>query len=667
MFTGPRMIEQMTEPPLELPRDEAMRRLEGWLIGEDHQTTCAVALIAPEAYDYREAAIEHVYQSAAKVDGLSRDDLRVAGNTIDGVAINQATSQRMMTLTIASLAICVSLMYVAFRSVLLTWFVFCTAVLSERLSFAWMFYLGATPDSVSLMVPAVVLAISAGVHLINYFRDEVALHGLPGAAEKAVRHAWRPCSLAAFTTALGMGSLLVSSLIPVSRFGTYAALGTLSALALLFTAIPAALVLTPPRAWARKVYKSHRPDRLAPYWKQMCGLVVRFPNLVAGVGVLLLVVGVAGAARVRVTARLHDMLSANNPVVQDYAWLEERVGPLVPLEIVVRMPAENELSWLDRMRLVETLHREVRSLSGVERTLSAVTFAPPLPQGVRGIKAITERSIFNRHMDKHAEDLAQLGFRRVHAGEELWRISVGANASDATLQFSEVLERISNTIDPQLNAVSEQLGVPIEALYSGGMPLVQKAQQQLLKDMIDSFVMALGIITIVMILLLRNPVGGMLAMIPNVLPAVIVFGAMGWLGPAIEVGSMMTASVALGIAVDDTLHFITWFQRGMRRTNERRRAVMFAYRRCATAMTQTSLICGLGLVVFAASPFAPISRFGFMMAAMLAAALLSDLLILPAILLGPLGITFVPRRRAVASTEIKTLDAEPQIVGQSNP
>lgn len=139
---------------------------------------------------------------------------------------------------------------------------------------------------------------------------------------------------------------------------------------------------------------------------------------------------------------------------------------------------------------------------------------------------------------------------------------------------------------------------------------------------------------------------GVLAMVPNLLPCVLVLGTMGLAGMQVEIGSMMTASVALGIAVDDTLHFLTWFRRGQFMSLTRHEAVAFAYQKCAAAMTQTSLICGLGLLVYSLSPFVPIARFSWVMSAMLMSALVADLLVLPAILLSPLGRVFqLPRQR----------------------
>ena len=156
-------------------------------------------------------------------------------------------------------------------------------------------------------------------------------------------------------------------------------------------------------------------------------------------------------------------------------------------------------------------------------------------------------------------------------------------------------------------------------------------------------------ITVVMMLLLRdwnrpwgkgnrlNIRGGLLAMIPNVFPVVVVFGVMSYRGIKVDIGSMMTASVAMGVAVDDTIHFLNWYRGALAKGLDRISAIRVAYTRVATAMTQTTLIAGLGLSAFAMSTFTPTQRFGTLMLFLLAAALIGDLIVLPAILASPLG------------------------------
>ena len=193
----------------------------------------------------------------------------------------------------------------------------------------------------------------------------------------------------------------------------------------------------------------------------------------------------------------------------------------------------------------------------------------------------------------------------------------------------------------------EDIGVT--AIYTGIIPIVYKAQNQLLTSLIKSIELAFVMIALVMMLLLRdwgrpasptnllNVTGGMISMLPNVFPIVIIFGFMGLRGIKVDIGSMMTASVAMGVAVDDTIHFLNWYRTGLQQGMKRNDAIRMAYERVATAMTQTTLIGGLGLFAFALSTFTPTQRFGTLMLFLLMAALVGDLIFLPAILASPLG------------------------------
>ena len=117
----------------------------------------------------------------------------------------------------------------------------------------------------------------------------------------------------------------------------------------------------------------------------------------------------------------------------------------------------------------------------------------------------------------------------------------------------------------------------------------------------------------------------------------------------------MTASVALGIAVDDTIHYLTWFKRGVHKGYSNTKAVKSAHRHCAKPMLQTTLICGVGMLAFGFSAFVPTSRFAILMFAMLASALVADLILLPAILSGSLGRFF--NRRPPSRPAAKHVDA----------
>jgi multidrug efflux pump subunit AcrB len=133
---------------------------------------------------------------------------------------------------------------------------------------------------------------------------------------------------------------------------------------------------------------------------------------------------------------------------------------------------------------------------------------------------------------------------------------------------------------------------------------------------------------------------GAVAMLPNVLPILVVFGGMGWLGFPVDIGSMMAASIALGVAVDDTIHYLAWFREDFEKLHDRNEAVVSAYTRCATPTLQSALINGLGLSVFAVSSFTPTARFGWLMLTILVAGVIAELVMLPSLLFSPLGKAF---------------------------
>jgi predicted RND superfamily exporter protein len=287
------------------------------------------------------------------------------------------------------------------------------------------------------------------------------------------------------------------------------------------------------------------------------------------------------------------------------------------------------------MKMVKSVETAVKQTTAINATLSVATFEPQMPGGSTfrdkmGRKARLDK--WNNEFDRFID----ANLVSVVADESYWRISLRVAALNK-IDYGDFLETVSNNVHHQIEHL-DQHGV--DAYLTGGIPLVYKAQHQILSDLMYSFVTAFLIITVIMIFVLKSFWAGLVAMIPNVFPPLVVFGGMGWLGYSIEIGSVMTASVALGIAVDDTLHFLTWYRRGTQDGLSKFASIRFAFDHCAKAMIDTSLICGLGVVPFMFGVFMPTAKFALLLMIMLLTALLGDLILLPAILSGPAGKLF---------------------------
>jgi uncharacterized protein len=145
------------------------------------------------------------------------------------------------------------------------------------------------------------------------------------------------------------------------------------------------------------------------------------------------------------------------------------------------------------------------------------------------------------------------------------------------------------------------------------------------------------LVVIAVIVMLRHWSNGVLLLLTSVFPMALIFGAMGWLGIVVDIGSVMTPCVALGVTIDDVIHFVLWFRRGIERGLSVPEAVKLAYSGCGRAMVQSWGVIGLGLAAFALSSFIPTFRFGALMIGLLTVGLAGNLLFLPALLAGPLG------------------------------
>jgi predicted RND superfamily exporter protein len=145
------------------------------------------------------------------------------------------------------------------------------------------------------------------------------------------------------------------------------------------------------------------------------------------------------------------------------------------------------------------------------------------------------------------------------------------------------------------------------------------------------------LIVVGVILITRSWLTGVIMFVLGVFPTVLVFGTMGLSGIVVDIGSVMTPCVAIGVTVDDIIHFLLCHRQGVAQGLSTGQATNLAYRTCGRAMVQSWAIIGIGLSAFALSTFVPTFRFGMLMLLLLTAGLVGNLLLLPALLAGPIG------------------------------
>jgi predicted RND superfamily exporter protein len=639
VLTGRSLVEQLLAPPVGLSRKSAIARLRGTLVGPDNQQTCALLTLVDGKAPRLEPAIELI-RRAAEVAGVSREEVRVGGIPVVNAALNRESSRSLVRLAGLSGLLGVAIAWLCFRNLRLTSLILAVGIYSAAASLAVVPLFGAPLNAVLItMVPLVyVTAVSGAIHLSNYYLDALEHTGPPAAPGRAIAHAAVPLVLAASTTVLGLLSLGYSDLNPIQLFGVFSAVGVALGSAAHFLLLPAALVVWGPKKTGRRVSDTGSAAPSGSHlnlWPQLGAWITSHPGVVLTCCCAAMCVGLAGVPRIRTSIQMMRLFSQRAPVIPMTRWLEERLGATIPLEIVVHFRPESQTTVLDRMRLVAELQTQLLKLPAAGGCLSAATFAPPeVRQTSR--EGVVRRAVINSKLKSRYGILHQHGWLAQDADEELWRISLRIRGLD-DLDYAAFADTLRRHVQP---VVIRRLGAGrpgINLTITGTAPIVFKARQSLLDGMLFGLGTDVVLIVVGVLVITRSCLTGAVMFVLSIFPSVVVFGAMGLLGIVVDIGSVMTPCVAVGVTVDDVIHFLLCHRRGVQQGLSTAEAALLAYRTCGRAIVQSWSIIGVGLAAFALSSFVPTFRFGLLMLLLLTAGMVGNLLFLPALLAGPVG------------------------------
>ncbi len=638
--------------------------------------------------------LETICQTAEEA-GIPRDQLRLGGRPVLGNELNEGVKKALWNPDYPwySFHKRSPLLFSAFVGMILAFWMLRSARLAVTVliasNFTVLITLALVPltqgsmNMVLVCMPSLlsVLTLSAAIHVANYWKH-AALENPKTAIVNACRMAWQPCALASITTAVGLMSLTTSNLAPVRDFGFYAAIGVLISLVVVLYGLPAML-----QYWPGPVPKRAESDQIR--WQRISHWIVDHWKSVATVSLVVTSICSLGLFFFQTETKVIRYFPDEKRVVQDYNYLEEHLSGIVPVDVLVRFDHDSQerLSFAERRNLVANISEKIRKHPEISGTMSLadfVEFAPPASETGEAQSTIqkmaahrkqyeTEQRIKRGEVAGAAALLAVVKERRaleklngehflVEPGDEVWRITAQVammsdlNYADLTGDWTDAKGRPGELNTIVASVLAEQSGT--QHVVTGMAPLFLQTQQAVLNSLIVSFGVAFLLIALIMIYMLKHPVSGLLSMIPNVLPITLVFGLISWAGISVDIGTMMTASVALGIAVDGTLHLLSWFRKGVIEGLSRRDAIAKAMGHCGPALWQTSMAVGLGLLMLYSAELLLVSRFGWLMAALIGAALVGDLILLPALLAGPMG-PIIERSIARSQEELETAPAHP--------
>jgi len=655
------LMAQLTDPPLKLSRERAMARLRGVMIGPD-ETAAVLARISPQGVAHQGDTIAMIHSAADATEGLNRTSLRLAGTVYEAFAVDEAAEASLKRLVVPSSILGMLAAWFCLRQFRRAVAVLLLAAIGQLLAVAMVYYTGNRFSAVLIVLPTLVfmLTLSGAVHLMNYHADSLRHGNGQYAGAKAMLLGWKPCTLSSITTMLGMGSLLTSQLAPVRQFGLFSAVGLGTATVVLLLGFPAIVdwfcatrrqsssddttTLTPDNT-----KRNEDEERNSNFTIGYLAWLTRNATLISVVGISVLLITGVGLIYLKASTKFSDMFPIESKTNQDMAWIEQHVGPIATVEVLLKFPNDSSLTELDRAGWILKVSNKLLEQEVVGGVFSATSFLPTWSES-SAMGATVKRAVMRKAIVNAIPSLQAKGLVAQSDDGETWRILAKVSATSDE-DYGQLTRAVAAATESILRETTEE--TTIYAEYTGLSPVMHETQVALLTDLGYSFASAFLLITPVMMFIARSVRGGLLLMLPNVLPVTIAFGCMGWLGLDLDIAGILTASIALGIAVDDTLHFFCWYMDELRNGYSSRDAVARTFHSCAAAMIHTTLISCLSMVPFLFAEFIPTQQFAKLMIVMLSGAVLGDLVLLPAMLLSPLGkVIQASKQRMIEAIEV---------------
>jgi predicted RND superfamily exporter protein len=493
----------------------------------------------------------------------------------------------------------------------------------------------------TLVLPPLLIVIGStySIYIIAQYEDELQKEG--NATEIVLRALTRvsvPVTVAALTTIVGFVTLLVNRIGTIRALGLYAAIGFASLTVLVLTLIPAVLVLLPlPH---RRVARQ-QSDRLAALLAQVGHFDHHYRVPILAAGALLVIPCMWGVSRIRADSNFIQYFRKNSPVRRANEIIGEKIGGTQNFDVIIDSGKKGGAIAFDLVGRIKSLQNYLVTLPGVDQTLSIVDYCELLDRAIQGngagpATAGKPLTSFWQHPEQ-LQGIAQFVYM-IQGQQGTANPFAAVLSPDAALARVIVRTRLTSSSD--ITHVAEEIRrygkghFPPEVTVrpSGSLILLNEATNDIVWGQIISLGFALVAIFVVLSLLFLSTKVGFLSLLPNLLAILILFGVMGITGIALNLGTSIIASIAIGIAVEDAIRYLARLSDEIRATHDQEKAIFQTISTVGKPIIYASTALGLGFLVFLFSNFVPIQKFGFLTALTVAVAFVNDLVLLPALL-----------------------------------
>ncbi len=599
------------------------------LFSEDRKTTVLTLVLKIDADPNK--VIADVNQLMA--ESSSQLSLYQIGMPLVSQALARLTEKdflRLPPITFALIAIVLAVLYRRLFYILIP-------LLCVTLALIWNFGLmaitGIPLSILTMIVPVFLIAVGTAycLHIVTEYRTQtVVAADNKSAAIATFDNVAFPTILAVVTTVVGLGSLLVSRIAAIQEFAIFACMGIISFLVILLTLLPAIMSLLPlpKKKSTNQSQKSGLLDRLIDGIASLDLDYQKITLPVIGVLVLFCLVGIF---KIPVESNPVGYFKEDTEVSRNFHDIYQHLSGSFPINVAMSGSAEEFFQKVEHIAEIEKMQAYIDTLPGIDKTVSFGDYLKLVNYASNQFKPEYYR------LPEEAWELRMLiNSYKMMLGEDMLNRFMSADFSKTNILLLTHISSSRTFLDAKkkiLQYAEDTFPYDINWDVTGFGMVISESSHQITSGQAKSLSITMVIVFSIMFLLFLSGKVGLIAIIPNLFPIIINFGIMGWLGIELSLFTSLIACIAIGLAVDDTIHYLVRYNREFRKDLDDRRALRETLRHIGRPIIFTTLTISIGFSVLAMSSFKPTAIFGTMMAITMFSALVGDLILLPSLLL----------------------------------
>lgn len=541
----------------------------------------------------------------------------------------------MYMFIILSLLITTFILYLFFRSFRILGFCLLIVLICVSWTVGVMAMLGIKITLLTAMLPPllIVICIPNLVFMINKFHAEFDRHGNKiKALQRMIQKIGNASFLSNLTTAAGFATFIVTSSQILVEFGITASIGITFVYLVCLIMIPCGFSFMPEPD--NKQIKHLHNKTVTGILERVTQLILNRRNVVYTIAIIVVILGGIGLTLMKSTGYMVDDLKETDPIRQDLSFFEENFDGLMPLEVTVDFGKPKQVLNLSNLQKLDKLSEELSKDEDISKPISIIEVIKFANQAFYNGKPAYYKLPTN--MTKN--------FILKYASQSTGEIGGQANSFvDSTLQRVRLSFRVKDIGTKKMQEKEDKLYHIVEQYFpndrytvkvTGSSIIFFKGTQYLVFNLFTSLALAIVLIAIFMAWMFKSKRMVLVALIPNIIPQIITAAIMGYFGIPIKASTILVFSIAFGISVDGTIHYLAKYRQELQGTNwSIRSSAVLALQETGQSMIYNAIILFFGFGIFALSDYGGTVALGVLVSITLLAAMLSNLILLPSLLL----------------------------------